>query len=244
MQLEAARCWVNGQYNGLSSGNGKAAVVQLLRAFTSAGYPLDADTWLAHSSPPAESSATPPPSLSSSRECKPAPSTASRNATGPTSSASYASAPPTPPNRRAACPYRRSLNPRPARCPQPSKGLLHCPVTTGCPPPPVVRVRDDVEGRERAAWPLPPVRSSTVPGSATGGFCLVQPSGHIGTRPGEQTTCGTTNAVPTVWPKWLVSTSSSGIARESRFAVDSLRRRARRSAGGHRHPLAVVQRQS
>lgn len=46
VQLEAARCWVNEQYNGLSSGNGKAAVVQLLRAFTSAGYPLDADTWL------------------------------------------------------------------------------------------------------------------------------------------------------------------------------------------------------
>jgi hypothetical protein len=45
VQLEAARCWVDEQYNGLSSGNGKAAVVQLLRAFTSAGYPLDADTW-------------------------------------------------------------------------------------------------------------------------------------------------------------------------------------------------------
>jgi hypothetical protein len=42
VQLEAARCWVDEQYNGLSSGNGKAAVVQLLRAFTSAGYPLDA----------------------------------------------------------------------------------------------------------------------------------------------------------------------------------------------------------
>jgi hypothetical protein len=46
VQLEAARCWVDEQYNGLSSGNGKAAVVQLLRVFTSAGYPLDADTWL------------------------------------------------------------------------------------------------------------------------------------------------------------------------------------------------------
>ena len=46
VQLEAARCWVDEQYNGLASGNGKAAVVQLLRAFTSAGYPLDADTWL------------------------------------------------------------------------------------------------------------------------------------------------------------------------------------------------------
>ena len=46
VQLEAARCWVDEQYNGLSSGNGKAAVVQLLRVFTSAGYPLDADSWL------------------------------------------------------------------------------------------------------------------------------------------------------------------------------------------------------
>lgn len=46
VQLEAARCWVDEQYNGLASGNGKAAVVQLLRAFTSAGYPLDADIWL------------------------------------------------------------------------------------------------------------------------------------------------------------------------------------------------------
>lgn len=46
VQLEAAKCWVDEQYNGLSSGNGKAAVVQLLREFTSAGYSLDADTWL------------------------------------------------------------------------------------------------------------------------------------------------------------------------------------------------------
>lgn len=46
VQLEAARCWVGEQYNGLASGNGRAAVVQLLRAFTAAGYPLDADTWL------------------------------------------------------------------------------------------------------------------------------------------------------------------------------------------------------
>lgn len=33
---------VNEQYNGVSSGHGKDAVVQLLRAFTSSGYPLDA----------------------------------------------------------------------------------------------------------------------------------------------------------------------------------------------------------
>jgi hypothetical protein len=46
-QIEAARCWVSEQYNGLGSGNGKASVVQLLRVFTEAGYPLDVDTWLA-----------------------------------------------------------------------------------------------------------------------------------------------------------------------------------------------------
>jgi len=46
VQLEAARCWVDEQYNGLSSGNGKDAVVQLLRVFTAAGYPLVTDTWL------------------------------------------------------------------------------------------------------------------------------------------------------------------------------------------------------
>jgi hypothetical protein len=46
VQLEAARCWVDEQYNGLASGNGKAAVVQILRVFTSAGYPLDTDSWL------------------------------------------------------------------------------------------------------------------------------------------------------------------------------------------------------
>lgn len=46
VQLEAAKCWVSEQYNGLSSGNGKDAVVQLLRVFTAEGYALDADTWL------------------------------------------------------------------------------------------------------------------------------------------------------------------------------------------------------
>lgn len=45
-QLEAARCWVDEQYNGLASGNGKSAVVQLLRVFSDAGYELTADTWL------------------------------------------------------------------------------------------------------------------------------------------------------------------------------------------------------
>jgi hypothetical protein len=46
VQLEAAKCWVGEQYNGLSGGNGKSAVVELLRVFTAAGYPLDADSWL------------------------------------------------------------------------------------------------------------------------------------------------------------------------------------------------------
>ena len=46
VQLEAARCCVDEQYNGLSSGNGKDAVIQILRVFTAAGYPLDANTWL------------------------------------------------------------------------------------------------------------------------------------------------------------------------------------------------------
>lgn len=46
VQLEAARCWVDEQYNGLSGGNGKDAVVQLLRVFTAAGYPLVQETWL------------------------------------------------------------------------------------------------------------------------------------------------------------------------------------------------------
>jgi hypothetical protein len=46
VQLEAARCMVDEQYNGLSTGNGKAAVVQLIRAFTDGGYPLDRETWL------------------------------------------------------------------------------------------------------------------------------------------------------------------------------------------------------
>lgn len=46
LQIAAGRCWVDEQYNGLGHGNGKSAVVQLLRAFTLDGYPLDADTWL------------------------------------------------------------------------------------------------------------------------------------------------------------------------------------------------------
>ncbi|MFW6042025.1 MAG: hypothetical protein ACOC8M_03415 [Guyparkeria sp.] len=46
LQVAAAELMVNEQYNGLSSGRGKDAVVQLLRAFTNSGYPLDEDAWL------------------------------------------------------------------------------------------------------------------------------------------------------------------------------------------------------
>lgn len=46
VQLEAAKCMVNEQYNGLSTGNGKAAVVQLVRAFTAGGYVLEKEPWL------------------------------------------------------------------------------------------------------------------------------------------------------------------------------------------------------
>lgn len=45
-QLEAAKCMVDEQYNGLSTGNGKAAVVQLIRAFTDGGYLLEKEPWL------------------------------------------------------------------------------------------------------------------------------------------------------------------------------------------------------
>lgn len=37
---------VNEEYNGLSTGNGKATVVQLLRSFESEGFAPDAETWL------------------------------------------------------------------------------------------------------------------------------------------------------------------------------------------------------
>lgn len=46
LQVAAAELMVNEQYNGLSTGRGKEAVVQLLRTFTSSGYPLDKDAWL------------------------------------------------------------------------------------------------------------------------------------------------------------------------------------------------------
>lgn len=46
VMVEAGKSMVNEEYNGLSSGHGKDAVVQLVRAFTAAGYPLDVDSWL------------------------------------------------------------------------------------------------------------------------------------------------------------------------------------------------------
>jgi hypothetical protein len=46
VQLEAAKSMVTEQYNGLASGNGKSAVVQLVRAFAAEGYPLDVESWL------------------------------------------------------------------------------------------------------------------------------------------------------------------------------------------------------
>ncbi len=44
--IAAAESMVDEEYNGLSSDNGKDAVVQLVRAFTAEGYPLDVDVWL------------------------------------------------------------------------------------------------------------------------------------------------------------------------------------------------------
>jgi hypothetical protein len=46
VMVEAGKSMVNEEYNGLGSGNGKDAVVQLVRAFTAAGYPLEVDAWL------------------------------------------------------------------------------------------------------------------------------------------------------------------------------------------------------
>lgn len=46
VMVEAGKSMVDEEYNGLFSGYGKDAVVQLVRAFTAAGYPLDVDAWL------------------------------------------------------------------------------------------------------------------------------------------------------------------------------------------------------
>lgn len=46
LQVVACELMVNEEYNGLSTGNGKATVVQLLRSFESEGYAPDNETWL------------------------------------------------------------------------------------------------------------------------------------------------------------------------------------------------------
>ena len=46
LMLEAARMMIDEEYNGLESGRGKDAVVQLVRAFQGEGYGLELDTWL------------------------------------------------------------------------------------------------------------------------------------------------------------------------------------------------------
>jgi len=46
MLVEAASMMVDEEYNGLSSGRGKNSVIQLLRTFSAAGYPLETSTWL------------------------------------------------------------------------------------------------------------------------------------------------------------------------------------------------------
>lgn len=46
LMVEAGRMMIGHQYNGLESGLGKDAVVQLVRAFAASGYPMDADAWM------------------------------------------------------------------------------------------------------------------------------------------------------------------------------------------------------
>jgi hypothetical protein len=46
LMVVAAKMMVDEEYNGLSSGNGKDAVVQLVRAFERQGYALDVNAWL------------------------------------------------------------------------------------------------------------------------------------------------------------------------------------------------------
>jgi hypothetical protein len=46
LMVAAAESMINGEYNGLSSGRGKDAVVQLVRALAAEGYPVDVDPWL------------------------------------------------------------------------------------------------------------------------------------------------------------------------------------------------------
>ncbi|WP_241985315.1 hypothetical protein [Cryobacterium sp. TMS1-20-1] len=46
LMVEACRMMIDHQYNGLSSGPGKDAVVQLVRAFSTDGYTIEVDVWL------------------------------------------------------------------------------------------------------------------------------------------------------------------------------------------------------
>ena len=46
LMLAAAGMMLNEEYNGLSSGRGKDAVVQLVRAFAAEGYPVETEPWL------------------------------------------------------------------------------------------------------------------------------------------------------------------------------------------------------
>jgi hypothetical protein len=46
LMVEACTMMISHQYNGLSSGRGKEAVVQLVRAFYAEGYPYDVNEWL------------------------------------------------------------------------------------------------------------------------------------------------------------------------------------------------------
>jgi hypothetical protein len=46
LMVAASRMMIDEEYNGLSSGHGKDAVVQLVRAFAAEGYPVDVDAWL------------------------------------------------------------------------------------------------------------------------------------------------------------------------------------------------------
>jgi hypothetical protein len=46
LMVEACRMMIDHEYNGLSSGRGKDAVVQLVHAFSAGGHPIDVDAWL------------------------------------------------------------------------------------------------------------------------------------------------------------------------------------------------------
>lgn len=46
LMVAAAQMIVSHEYNGLASGRGKDAIVQLVRAFAAEGYPVDVDVWM------------------------------------------------------------------------------------------------------------------------------------------------------------------------------------------------------